>query len=123
MKKFSHFWDNTVYTTRDGSQIRELMHPQRHGNVAQSLAEAVVEPGNETLLHKHTQSEELYHITQGEGLMTLANESFIVKSGDTICIPPGTAHKIKNTGDVDLKILCCCAPAYAHEDTFIIEQT
>ena len=123
MKIISHFEDNTVYTTRDGSQIRELMHPQLHGNVAQSLAEAVVAPGKETLLHKHKNSEELYHITQGKGLMTLANDSFIVKIGDTICIPPGTAHKIKNTGAVDLKILCCCAPAYAHEDTFIIEQT
>jgi mannose-6-phosphate isomerase-like protein (cupin superfamily) len=120
MIKISHFKDNTVYTTRDGSQIRELMHPQRHGNVAQSLAEAVVEPGMETLLHKHTQSEELYHITQGEGLMTLASDRFSVRLGDTICIPPGTAHKIKNTGTDTLKILCCCSPPYSHEDTFLI---
>jgi mannose-6-phosphate isomerase-like protein (cupin superfamily) len=123
MKQRSQYDDTTLYTTRDGSHIRELMHPQVHGNSLQSLAEATIAPGKETLLHKHMLSEELYHITQGESLMTLANESFIARTGDTICIPPGTAHKIKNTGTLPLKILCCCAPAYAHADTLLIEQT
>ncbi len=30
------------YITKDGSSIRELMHPEKHGNVKQSLAEAIV---------------------------------------------------------------------------------
>ncbi|MDQ1363474.1 MAG: hypothetical protein QG652_1335 [Pseudomonadota bacterium] len=122
MKHISHYNDNTPFTTKDGSQIRELMHPHIHGNLLQSLAEATVAPGMETLLHKHMQSEELYHITQGNGLMTLADNCFAIKTGDTICIPPGTAHKIKNTGTSQLKILCSCAPAYAHNDTLLIEQ-
>lgn len=122
MKRISHYDDNTVYTTRDDSQIRELMHPRIHGNLLQSLAEAIVAPGMETILHKHMQSEELYHITQGNGLMTLAGDCFAIKTGDTVCIPPGTAHKLKNTGTLPLKILCCCAPAYSHDDTLLIEQ-
>lgn len=123
MKRHSPYSDNPVYITKDGSHIRELMHPRVHGNGLQSLAEAIVAPGQETRLHKHIQSEELYHITQGEGLMTLAHDCFIVQAGDTICIPPNTAHKIKNTGTAPLKILCCCTPAYAHTDTLLIEQT
>ena len=123
MKQLSHYDDTTLYTTRDGSDIRELMHPQVHGNLLQSLAEATIAPGMETRLHKHIQSEELYHIIQGEGLMTLASDNFLVRTGDTICIQPGTAHKIKNTGALPLKILCCCAPAYAHTDTLLTEQT
>jgi hypothetical protein len=35
------------YVTRDGSEIRELMHPGVHGNRAQSLAEATIGPGAE----------------------------------------------------------------------------
>lgn len=109
------------HVTKDGSEIRELMHPAVHGNRAQSLAEATVPPGAETLLHRHRATEELYHVTRGAGLMTLADETFDVRAGDTVCIPPGTAHKIRNVGAEPLKILCCCAPAYAHDDTELLQ--
>jgi mannose-6-phosphate isomerase-like protein (cupin superfamily) len=108
------------YTTKDGSEIRELMHPSTHGNHHQSLAEAIVAPGTTTRLHRHHLSEELYHITAGRGRMTLGKECFEVRPGDTVCIPPGTAHCIKNIGSEPLRLLCCCAPAYAHGDTELL---
>lgn len=107
------------YVTRDESEIRELMHPIIHGNANQSLAEAIVQVGNKTLLHKHVVTEEIYHITQGQGLMTLGDDSFRVYPGDTILITPGTLHCIENTGAEQLKVLCCCSPAYSHEDTIL----
>lgn len=112
----------TPYMTKDGSQIRELMHPARHGNHAQSFAEAIVEVGTKTVLHRHRVSEEIYHVTQGAGRMTLGARQFDVAAGDTICIAPGTAHCIECISPVALKILCACAPAYAHGDTEIIES-
>ena len=116
----SHYPQLEAYQTKDGSLIRELMHPEQHGNHAQSLAEAIVLPGAETALHKHQNTEELYHISRGQGLMTLGDEQFAVQPGDTVCILPGTAHKIKNTGVDELRIFCCCSPAYSHEDTILI---
>jgi mannose-6-phosphate isomerase-like protein (cupin superfamily) len=110
-----------VYATKDGSLIRELMHPGLHENRNQSLAEAVVAAGARTLLHLHRSAEELYHVTQGTGRMTLGAERFDVAAGDTICIPPGTPHCIENTGATPLHILCCCAPAYSHADTELLE--
>jgi mannose-6-phosphate isomerase-like protein (cupin superfamily) len=118
----SAYVDSEAYVTKDGSVIRELMHPALHGNVQQSLAEATVSPGEKTALHKHQRSEELYHITAGNGLMTLGEKQFPVSVGDTVCIAPGTPHCIANTGEVELRILCCCAPAYAHEDTCLLEE-
>jgi mannose-6-phosphate isomerase-like protein (cupin superfamily) len=109
-----------AFITKDGSEIRELMHPSTHGNHTQSLAEAIVAPGAATRLHRHHQSEELYHITAGRGRMTLGEESFEVEMGETICIPPGTPHCIANTGIELLRILCCCAPPYAHDDTELL---
>ena len=107
-----------AYVTRDGSEIRELMHPQVHGATLQvgrqSLAEA-------TVLHRHTQTEELYHVTAGAGVMTLGEARFEVVPGDTVCIPPGTAHCIANRGAVNLTVLCACSPAYSHEDTELLE--
>ena len=110
-----------AYVTRDGSLIRELMHPQVHGNRAQSLAEAEVAPGESTQLHRHASTEELYHITSGTGRMRLGEHRFEVGPGQTVLIPPGTAHCITNTGTVPLRLLCCCSPAYSHEDTELLD--
>ena len=90
------------YATKDGSEIRELMHPSVHGNRNQSLAEATVSPGMQTVLHLHHRTEEIYYITHGAGLMTLGDEAFAVAVGDTVCIVPGTPHCIKNTSDAPL---------------------
>jgi len=109
-----------AYVTKDGAEIRELMHPDKHTSRRQSLAEAIVRPGQETLLHKHLRTEELYHVTAGRGLMTLGEERFTVGPGDTVCIAPGTPHCIRNIGAEPLRILCSCAPAYSHEDTLVL---
>lgn len=108
------------YITMDGSEIRELLHPDQHAVRNQSLAEAVIPPGTSTLLHRHKTSEEIYHVTQGSGLMTLGDEISAIAVGDSIPISPGTPHRVKNTGAGNLHILCCCAPAYAHTDTELL---
>jgi mannose-6-phosphate isomerase-like protein (cupin superfamily) len=110
----------TPYITKDGSEIRELMHPKAQGNQLQSLAEANIQAGSRTLLHRHRRTEEIYHVTAGVGMMTLGGETFQLGAGDTVCIPPGTAHCIENTGPGPLRILCCCSPAYSHEDTELV---
>jgi mannose-6-phosphate isomerase-like protein (cupin superfamily) len=105
------------YITKDGAMIRELMHPEVQGNSNQSLAEATIAPGTATTLHRHHISEEIYHFTGGKGQMTLGDETFEVARGDTVCLPPGTLHRLKNTGKEPLTVLCCCAPAYSPDDT------
>ncbi len=119
----SRFAAAKSYLTRDGSRIRELMHPAVHGNSNQSLAEAIVEPGQRTHLHLHRQSEEIYYLTAGHGNMTLGEEHFPVCAGDIVCIPPGTPHCIENTGNEALHVLCMCSPAYSHDDTVILAGT
>jgi mannose-6-phosphate isomerase-like protein (cupin superfamily) len=110
----------TPYITKDGSEIRELLHPSQHAVRQQSLAEAVVPPGTTTLLHRHAMTEEIYHVTQGQGVMQLGDSRFTIEVGDSIVIRPGIAHCVENTGFQALHILCCCAPAYSHEDTEIL---
>jgi len=116
----SIYAETKQYLTRDGSTIRELMHPEQHGNCNQSLAEAQIPPGMTTHLHLHRKSEEIYYIVSGSGVMVLGDDQFLVKSGDSICIPPGTRHCIQNSDGSNLVILCCCSPAYSHADTELI---
>lgn len=113
--------DAKPFTTLDGSTIRELMHPSGSAVRAQSLAEASVAPGATTTLHLHRQTEELYHILAGSGRMHLAGEQFEVQVGDTVLIPPATPHCIHNPGPANLVFLCCCAPAYGDDDTFLLD--
>ena len=56
--------DAPVYETRDGSLIRELMHPAVHGNRAQSLAEATIRPGQTIVLGSAPQAGEFYSTHQ-----------------------------------------------------------
>lgn len=123
MKLHQSYAGVSAYITRDGSEIRELMHPAVHGNRTQSLAEAIVQPGESTLRHVHQLAEELYHILAGRGRMALGTECFEVLPGDTVCIPPGTPHNITALGDAPLRFLCCCAPAYSHADTLLLDGT
>jgi mannose-6-phosphate isomerase-like protein (cupin superfamily) len=116
----SRYADVEPYITKDGSEIRELMHPAVHGNRAQSLAEAIVPVGGGTLLHRHRSTEEIYHVTHGRARLTLGHHVFEVGAGDTICIPPGVPHRLENTGSEALRVLCASTPAYSHADTEIV---
>lgn len=109
------------FITLDGSEIRELLSPRNSGLKNQSLAEARLQPGQATIEHYHLKSEEIYFITRGCGRIRIDGEERLVQPGDAIQILPGQRHKIWNTGSEPLCFLCCCAPAYEHEDTILSE--
>ncbi len=108
------------FITKDTSEIREILAPRNSSINNQSLAEAKLLPGQTTEEHYHIRSEEIYYILRGKGRMWLENNPRDVQAGAGIAIPPGKRHKIENTGKVPLVLLCCCAPAYNHEDTILI---
>jgi mannose-6-phosphate isomerase-like protein (cupin superfamily) len=101
------------FTTKDGSTIREL-----HRTDAQSLAEATLEPDQATERHYHRATEEIYFVIKGSGRMEVDGDARIVRPGEAVLIPPGAWHQLENNGNSELRILCCCSPAYSHDDTF-----
>lgn len=109
------------FTTQDGSEIRELVGPAWTPAEKQSLAEATIPAGGATVEHFHRDTEELYYVVAGSARMRLGESERELAVGDCVVIPPGQRHKIWNTGDASLRILCCCAPAYSHEDTVLTE--
>jgi mannose-6-phosphate isomerase-like protein (cupin superfamily) len=108
-----------AFTTKDGSEIRELLAHRNSCIRNQTLAEARLPAGASTAPHHHVKTEEIYYILEGRGLMQIGQETFCVGPGDAVAIPPGALHQITNTGEVTLKFLCCCAPGYEHEDTIL----
>ncbi len=109
------------FTTKDGSEIRELLAHRNSAIRHQSLAEATIAVGTATQEHYHPKSEEIYYILRGTGRMKLEGEFRDVGPLDAISIPPGQRHQITNTGDEPLVLLCCCAPGYENDDTVMVE--
>jgi mannose-6-phosphate isomerase-like protein (cupin superfamily) len=113
--------DRKSFITADGSSIRELAGIPSGNSANQSLAEATVPPGRATIAHLHRRSEEIYLFTGGSGRMRLGDTDRPVRAGDCVVIPPGIVHKLW-ADDEPLVLLCCCAPAYSHEDTVLLEE-
>jgi mannose-6-phosphate isomerase-like protein (cupin superfamily) len=106
------------FVTADGSIIRSLLDRTNAPVRLQSLAEATVPAGTATRRHHHRESEEIYYLLEGRGTMELDGRTAPVGPGDAILIPPGARHQITADTDADIRLLCCCAPPYRHEDTF-----
>lgn len=111
-----HLAEQEPFTTRDGSTIRSILDRANAPVEQQSLAEATVPAGGATERHYHRQSEEFYFLLEGEGTMEIDGEERVVRPGDAVLIPAGAWHQIRAASS--LRFLCCCAPPYAHEDTY-----
>lgn len=107
--------DARPFTTLDGSTIRELLHTER-----QSLAEATLAPGQATRRHFHARSEEIYLLLEGGGRLEVEGEEREVAAGDAVLIAPGAWHRLA-AGPSGARLLCCCVPPYADEDTVFEE--
>jgi mannose-6-phosphate isomerase-like protein (cupin superfamily) len=105
------------FITKDGATIRSILDRTNAPVQNQSLAEARVSAGSRTERHYHKVAEELYFILEGEGELELDGERRMVGPGDAILIPSGAWHTIM--AKEPLRFLCCCAPPYAHEDTYL----
>ncbi|HYZ27627.1 MAG TPA: cupin domain-containing protein [Thermoleophilaceae bacterium] len=110
------------FVTADGSEIRELAGIPSGNAANQSLAQATVPPGRDTIEHYHRTTEEIYYFTGGHGRMRLGDDEFDVTAGDCVVIAPGVRHKLWAAETGALVLLCCCAPAYSDEDTVLLEE-
>ena len=107
------------YVTRDGSEIREWVPPGAPGR-RQTLAEATVPAGGSTLAHYHRESEEIYLVTSGRGVLRLGDEEREVAAGDCVAIPPGVVHRLHADAHAPLVVVCSSVPPYSHEDTVLV---
>ncbi|PVV15506.1 MAG: cupin [gamma proteobacterium symbiont of Ctena orbiculata] len=110
------------YFFQEGCFINELSnHP---GDSDLSIAQARVEPGVTTQLHRLHQSAERYCIIAGEGMVEiegLGPQS--VTAGDVVLIPPGFSQRIRNSGDEDLIFLALCTPRFEPQDYMELEES
>jgi mannose-6-phosphate isomerase-like protein (cupin superfamily) len=111
-----------VVAAGDGSELRELLHPERDpAALGYSLAHAVVKPGQATLPHTLSRTE-VYYIVEGRGIMHVDDEAQPVRAGHAVHIPPGTVQWIENGGEGALVFLCIVDPPWIPECEVILKQ-
>ncbi len=65
----------------------------------------VVYPGARLSLQKHRHRDEHWLIVSGEAVFTLNTDEIILGKGQSIDIPRGALHRVRNTGEKDLVIV------------------
>ncbi|VBA43875.1 hypothetical protein LAUMK13_04728 [Mycobacterium innocens] len=103
------------FVAADHSEVRLLVDRLNVGIASVSLAHATVAAGSETVWHCLENTDEIYFVLSGSGLVFVGSETRAVGSGDTVWIPAGVPQKIRNLGRDPLVFLCACGPAYAPE--------
>jgi len=83
---------------------RKTVAPLFTGPTLES-ALTVLQKGESTGGHKHSDAEEIYIFLEGEGLMQTGNDKYDVKSGDVVVIAPGDFHKVSNVGNVPVSFV------------------
>ena len=108
--------DCEEFIAGDGTQLRELLHPDKQAIALRySLAHAIVPPGQTSIPHSLTTSE-VYYILSGTGEMHIGEEVQTVEPGDAVYIPPNAKQWIQNPGETPLIFICLVDPAWRKED-------
>lgn len=86
-----------------------------------SAAFAEVDIGATSPRHWHEQTEEMYLILSGTGVMILGDDRVPVGPRDCVSIPIRLVHAIGNTGTVPLRMWVVTSPPYTDGDDFEVD--
>ena len=78
-----------------------------------------VNPGQRLSYQYHNKRSEVWVIIQGTGIVTLNDIERKYTKGDTILIPQGMKHRIKNTGPEDTVFIEVQTGSYFGEDDIV----
>jgi len=72
--------------------------------------------------HKHVSHSEHILVTEGEGIMKLADKTFTIKKGDLVFIPKNTIHSVRTTSKIPLKVISVQSPMFDGTDRIMTEE-
>jgi mannose-6-phosphate isomerase-like protein (cupin superfamily) len=104
---------------RDGTTSYLLVSPLTCGSLHLTTSIVEMEPDGLQRPHRH-EPEQIYFIISGSGLMSVLNETWEVKEGDCVLVPPGSVHSLRNTGETTLRYFSAAAPAFSAEQLEVL---
>ncbi|MDQ7786732.1 MAG: cupin domain-containing protein [Thermodesulfovibrionales bacterium] len=87
------------------------------------IALCIFSPGEIANLHYHNKLEEIYFILDGEGEIEIDGKWHRVRPEDSIAIPIGKKHRMRNTSNKKmLRFLSINSPSWQISDMILIEE-
>jgi mannose-1-phosphate guanylyltransferase/mannose-6-phosphate isomerase len=84
----------------------------------------VVDPGRQLSLQSHYHRAEHWVVVNGTALVTRDNETMILRENESVYLPLGCVHRLKNPGKIPLTLIEVQSGAYLGEDDIVrIEDT
>ncbi|NQX92587.1 MAG: cupin domain-containing protein [Flavobacteriales bacterium] len=71
--------------------------------------------------HFHEYHTEHVFVLEGQAMMTIDGEEFLIGPGDLVFIPKGSVHSVVVLSDQDLVVLSVQAPAFRGKDRIFIQ--
>ena len=78
---------------------------------AYCLLEVSLAPGIGVPRHTHTREDEKYYVISGELEVTVGEEVFVLKAGDTLMAPRDIPHELRNSGSTTNHYLLVFSPS------------
>jgi mannose-6-phosphate isomerase-like protein (cupin superfamily) len=97
---------------RGGQTSYLLLTEGQAGSRHLSITWVEGEAGSQQALHAHPDSEQVYVIVAGRGLMHVADEEQEVGPGTLVFIPKGALHAIGNVGSEKLVYVSATSPPF-----------
>jgi quercetin dioxygenase-like cupin family protein len=93
-----------------GALSKALVRPENVGSRLVDYRISTYQPMAYVEMHSHKVQEQIYHVLEGEGMMTIAGEKTVVRKHDVVFLPPGVPHSIVNNGLTDLTFIVVTTP-------------
>ncbi len=90
----------------------EILHEEKELKVKRIM----VKPGQRLSLQSHRQRAENWVIVEGRALFTLGNRTIPLKPHESVFIPKGKKHRMKNPGRKELLFVEVQTGSYLGED-------
>lgn len=94
-----------------GALSKALVRPETCGARRVDYRISSYQPMAHVQEHVHQVQEQVYHVLEGVGLLTLDERSMLLRRHDYVFIPPGVRHSFTNTGLEPLVFLVVTTPA------------
>ena len=76
-------------------------------------------PGKRLSYQKHSQRAEHWFVVEGTAKVTLDDKEILVRAGEAIDIPIGTAHRVENPAEENLVFIEVQRGSYLGEDDIV----
>jgi mannose-6-phosphate isomerase-like protein (cupin superfamily) len=93
-----------------GALSKALVRPETCGARRIDFRISCYQPMAYVQEHVHRVQEQVYHVLEGEGMLTLDERSVLLRKNDYVFVPPGVRHSFTNNGLGPLVFLVVTTP-------------